>query len=124
MVPYSTAGKVLGFNLSSYGMRKHINAIINRAKAQLNKLTRFEILDTKFKLQLYITLVRSILEYHVVPLCAANITRMRDFSEGAERWIEIYDRGAMVSLSHLREPGFSVRRSANQLLQAHAQKVW
>lgn len=67
-LPYSTSGKVLGLQFSSYGYRSHITTRCSMARAQLKRIMRFKPLNVDIKLRLYKALVRSVLIYPPIPL--------------------------------------------------------
>ena len=68
-IPFKNKVKVLGLSLSTRGAACHLENRIAAAKTQLNKIKRFQDMDSNIKLHLYKALVRPVLEYPPVPVC-------------------------------------------------------
>ena len=64
---FTTDVNILGLTLTRTGCQKHLGAKIRSAKGQLLKLRRFEHLNPSLIIRLYLTLVRSIIEYPPIP---------------------------------------------------------
>ena len=72
VIPFNRQAKILGLSLSTRGITCHITERTRKAKAEINKLKRFRLMEPKLQLHLYKTLVRPILEYPVIPLCMSS----------------------------------------------------
>ena len=77
---FTTEFNILGLTLTRTGCQKHLGAKIRSAKGQLLKLRRFEHLNPSLIIRLYLTLVRSIIEYPPIPngfLAKKNIMKLQ-----------------------------------------------
>ncbi len=73
----STAGKLLGLNISSNGFVSHISKTINKGNGILSQLRRFSNLTPKMKAILVKTLLIPVMEYPSIPICMASLTQKR-----------------------------------------------
>ncbi len=73
----STAGKLLGLNISTTGFVGHITRTINKRNAILAQLRRFNKLTPKIKTILAKTLLIPVMEYPSIPICMASIPQKR-----------------------------------------------
>ena len=76
-INFSENVNILGFKLSRTGFNPHIIERLNKARNELQKLKRFQNLRPKIKAHLYKTLVRSVIEYPIIPLCGIAKCNMR-----------------------------------------------
>lgn len=77
-IPVSNPLKILGYSLNNSLSEKHqIDHISSRAKYNLTRLYRFRSAPPKIKKQLYLTLIRPIIEYPNVELHKAAKTHMQ-----------------------------------------------
>ena len=72
VIPFENVINILGLNLRRTGFVSHITEGLNLAKTQTNKMTRFTELKDTTKLHLYKALIRTILEYPVIPNAMAS----------------------------------------------------
>ena len=77
VIPFKASATVLGLTIRTRGIPNHITSRIGRARAQLQKLKRFEKMKTETRLHLYKTLVRPILEYPAIPICTASRSQIK-----------------------------------------------
>lgn len=68
--PYSNEGKVLGLKVTKTGYRKFITEKVNLLRVKLIELNKLANLNEKNKKKLYMTLIRSIIEYPPIPINA------------------------------------------------------
>lgn len=73
----STAGKLLGLNITSSGFVGHIRQTINKGYGILSQLRRFSNLTPKIKTTLVKTLLIPVMTYPPIPLCMASPTQKR-----------------------------------------------
>ena len=82
---------MLGYHFNSRKKSKlHINKLINKAKTNMNKLTRFKSAPPKIKKHLYKAQVRSIIEYPPTQLAKSgttNIKTLQKIQNRATRYI-------------------------------------
>lgn len=76
LMEYNTQGTVLGLKITSTGYSSHMTEKRGRANDLLTKLKRFSNLSEKNKRQLYLSLIRGILEYPPVPIHALSKTQI------------------------------------------------
>ena len=83
---FTTEVNILGLTLTRTGCQKHLGAKIRSAKGQLLKLRRFEHLNPSLIIRLYLTLVRSIIEYPPIPngiLAKGNLMKLQRLQNSA-----------------------------------------
>ncbi len=73
----TTAGKLLGLNITSSGFVGHIRKTINKGYGILSQLKRFSNLTPKIKTTLVKTLLIPVMTYPPIPLCMASPTQKR-----------------------------------------------
>ena len=122
---YTSEGKVLGLTITSNGYTKHYKTQILRSQNELRKLRRFRNLSLKNKRKLYLTLIRPILTYPIIPTVSASTSRMRNFQSvqnRAVRWITgTYERTQNIIQElhrNLKLP------TINTYLHSRAKKIW
>lgn len=77
-VAFSNEINILGLKIKRTGCRSHITQKIGRAKTELTKLKRFAGIKPELMLRLFMTLIRPIMEYPIVPVAlAAKTTQLR-----------------------------------------------
>ena len=76
IMEYSNEGTLLGLKITKRGYYSHMKEKNARAHALLTKLQRFQNLSQKNKKQLYLSLVRSLLEYPPIPISAMSKTQI------------------------------------------------
>ena len=87
---YVREGKVLGLTITSSGYTKHFKERTNRALAEIRKIKRFKNLSFKNKRKLYLTLIRPLLTYPVIPTLGASLAQLKKLQRiqnQALRWI-------------------------------------
>lgn len=122
---YADSGNFLGLEFSSTGYSKHINAKVAQAKRQLTKLERFSNLSQKAKRNLYLALVRPILEYPPVPLHKLtnnNIKKLQRVQNKATKFITNTRYPTIISSKDLHE--VCNIQPMNQLLHRRAKAIW
>jgi hypothetical protein len=123
----SPQGKLLGLTLSKQGYGPHITNTVHKANYNLSKLYRFRNLTSKQKRLLYISTVRSVLTYPVVPTCGLpynQICKLQRIQNKGIRFITNYkydpdNKQTMLAL-HL-EAGLN---PINIELYKQSRKVW
>lgn len=81
LMNYNTQGSMLGLKITTTGYTSHMKEKVGRANALLTKLQRFQNLSEKNKKQLYLSLVRSILEYPPIPIIALSKTQIESLQK-------------------------------------------
>lgn len=122
---YNRNGSFLGLKLTTSGYKSHFVHRSILANQQLTKLSRFRLLDQKTKRQLYLSLVRPLLEYPAVPLhlgARSNILKLQRVQNRATKFItNIYYPDVMTSEAlHRRCDLLPI----NQLLHIRARDIW
>lgn len=117
--------KILGFNLTSNGMKKHIQSNINKAKIQLAKLQKFRNLSYENKRKLYLMLVRPQLLYPCIPLQVSNNSQMMQLQRVQNKGITfMLGRGrARHETTELRHQLVNLE-PINMILQQRATRIW
>ena len=106
LIPYSHRGKVLGLNFSTFGFTQQPKIRKAIAATNMNKLIRFHNLSPANKRKLYISLVRSVLTYPIIPLHTVSKTQMlslQRIQNRATRFITNTSLIDRVSSEHLHD---------------------
>lgn len=125
ILPYTREGTVLGLKITSNGYKQFISEKINRLRVILTKLKGLYQLTINNKKKLYLTLVRSILEYPPIPLHAINITNMYELQKiqnQALRYIYNVRYPEIVTIDELHERSGIPR--IKELLEGRAKEIW
>ena len=102
-----------------------MDRIVARARQVLSKLRRFQALTTEIKRQLYLTIVRPILEYPSVPLHSMStnsIKKLQRVQNKATRFITNTNLTDFVPSQQLHEQ--CRIEPINQRLHHRAKKLW
>lgn len=125
IIPYTGHGKILGLNISKFGITQQVNQRVAIAKSNLNKLYRFKHLSPKLKKLLYIATVRSALIYPTIPLHTLAKTPMQKLQRVQNRAVRfitntsLLDRITSETLHHRCNLS-----PVNTILHDQAQKIW
>lgn len=71
-IPFRKNVQILGLKLSRTGTSCHMKQRIALGKSQSTKLKRFGGLSPRIKVNLYKTLIRSVIEYPAIPICITS----------------------------------------------------
>ena len=121
----SNSGNFLGLEISTTGYSKHVTTKAKRARQQLTKLRRFCDLTEKTKRQLYLTLIRPILEYPPIPLhtlTSNSIKKLQIVQNDATRFITNIRYPDMIRSEILHNR--CNLQPLNQLLFRRAENIW
>ena len=90
VVRYTQSGNLLGLRLTNRGITPQITHLAGKGRRQLLKLRRFSGLPAQTKLKLFKSILRPILEYPAVVLCAASrsaLLSLQRVQSNALRWV-------------------------------------
>ncbi len=68
IIPYKNSGRTPGLNITSTGLKHHVNEITTKGNIALQEQQRFRNLSTKIKLHLVKAFMRPIILYPIIPL--------------------------------------------------------
>ena len=126
IIEYSNKINILGLQISRTGIGLHIKERIGRAREAFNKIKRFGDLTVNIKLHLYKALIRSIIEYPMVPMCTmsrTNMLKVQSFQNKCLKYITATDHqnanltNEEIHIKYQIDP-FNIR------LWKSGQKVW
>ena len=76
-LPFNENVNILGLTLKRTGTLSHIVSKIGHAKSQLLKLRRFYKIKPELMIRLYLTLIRPIMEYPIIPIALSSKNNIR-----------------------------------------------
>ena len=116
---------ILGLTLTRMGCLKYLEAKIRLAKGQLLKLRRFEHLNPSLIIRLYLTLVRSIIEYPSIPngiLAKNNLMKLQRLQNRALKLAVRRSDDRYMTLKYIHEK-YNIQ-AINVRLDARFRKTW
>jgi len=122
---YSTKGKILGLNFSSYSMTPQTKIRTEIGRTNLDRIYRFRHLSQTLKRKLYISTVRSSLIYPIIPLhtCSNSATlRLQRIQNRALRFITNTHWTDFKTSRQLHDE--TNLPTINVLLHDHARRIW
>ena len=112
--------------LNRTGVAQHNKQRLGTGRAQATKLKRFTGLTTKLKINLYKTLIRSVIEYPVIPMCLMPKSSKLQWQQFQNKYIREAARGANpdqnLTIAQLHEK-YNVE-AINIRLRRLATRVW
>lgn len=123
--PYSNEGKVLGLKITKSGYRKFIKEKINILRIKLIELKKLANLKDRNKIKLYVTLIRSILEYPPIPINAMKksiIQELQIIQNKALRFIYNIRYPEVITNNELHER--AGLKTIRDLLNERATSTW
>ena len=117
--------RILGLKISKFGLTSQVTENVIKTKYRLGNLYRFSPLSTHLRRQLYISLVRSVLTYPVVPLHTLNKTNMlklQRVQNKALRFILGRPRHYDESVANMHV--IAKLPAVNEFMHRSARKIW